>query len=491
MGYRKNWVIYICIMVFFAFIILLNFGIHIKRTKEFNQQIINIDETNNQENDITFSFYPQHNNEISWTRTVNMNSNSVEMNACSYEGLFTNHSKVEISNWTMRLDFIEECYLNSSWNGIVEVHQNVDGEEKIQKIDLRYTDESDLTLEYIEDGDIFLFPMSKGDYLIYYPNKYAKEIPIVAIDDVPGKVGIGFIIYWDKSKPFVQPRYKIEYQRHKKYFKGTEATIFIITGILWIISIVTGLAVYVTTYMSKEKIRKEIEKRESEKKITEKMLDELIKALAYSIDVKDKYTHGHSERVAAYSLKLAKLMNLPHKDCKEIFYAGLVHDVGKIGIPEKIINKQGKLTDVEYEIIKTHTENGAGILKHITDMPYLAIGAKYHHERYDGKGYPCHLKGDEISLLARIVAVADSYDAMTSHRSYRDMLSQKEVREEIVNGMGTQFDPVVAQKMIMLIDEDKDFSMRQKQDENYVLIDEIKTEEYWEGYYPVEEVYEN
>ena len=141
---------------------------------------------------------------------------------------------------------------------------------------------------------------------------------------------------------------------------------------------------------------------------------------------------------------------------------GLLHDVGKIGIPEAIINKPGKLTDEEFEKIKTHPALGAGILKNITEFPKLAVGARWHHERYDGKGYPDGIAGEDIPTEARIIAVADAYDAMSSRRSYRDVLKQDFIRGEILKGKGTQFDPAFADIMLALIDADADYQMREK-----------------------------
>ena len=185
-------------------------------------------------------------------------------------------------------------------------------------------------------------------------------------------------------------------------------------------------------------------------------------ALAGAIDAKDKYTHGHSRRVAEYSQKIAEHAGFTESECEKIYFAGLLHDVGKIGIQDAIINKQGKLTDEEYAAIKEHPESGKAILEKINKLPYLSIGANYHHERYDGKGYPEGLKGEDIPEMARIIAVADAYDAMTSKRSYRHPLPQETVREEIVKGIETQFDPHFAKIMLHLIDEDAKYQMREK-----------------------------
>ena len=138
---------------------------------------------------------------------------------------------------------------------------------------------------------------------------------------------------------------------------------------------------------------------------------------------------------------------------------GLLHDVGKIGIPDSVINKPGRLTEEEYDVIKTHSVIGSQILSKTTEMPRMAVGAHWHHERFDGTGYPDGLAGHDIPEEARILAVADAYDAMTSRRSYRDALPQDVVRKEIEDEKGKQFDPEFADIMLKMIDEDKDFTL--------------------------------
>jgi len=193
----------------------------------------------------------------------------------------------------------------------------------------------------------------------------------------------------------------------------------------------------------------------------EKMFVQTVTALSEAVDAKDRYTSGHSKRVADYARMLAKRMGLSAEQQEEIYRAGLLHDIGKIRIPVEIINKAGKLTDEEYNIIKIHPVTGYNILRGIAGNDLIAIAAKYHHERYDGKGYPNGLAGETIPLVARILAVADTYDAMTSNRSYRKALPQDVVRSEIEKGRGTQFDPDIADIMLRVIDEDKQYTMRQ------------------------------
>ena len=196
-------------------------------------------------------------------------------------------------------------------------------------------------------------------------------------------------------------------------------------------------------------------------KKTEQMFLQTVTALSEAVDAKDRYTSGHSKRVAEYSRKIAQRMGKSPEEQDEIYRAGLLHDVGKIRIPEDIINKPGKLTDEEFNTIKIHPITGYNILRGIAEDSSIATTAKHHHERYDGKGYPNGLKGEEIPETARILGVADSYDAMASNRSYRDALPQDVVRGEIEKGRGTQFDPKIADVMLKMIDEDKEYRMKE------------------------------
>ncbi len=202
-----------------------------------------------------------------------------------------------------------------------------------------------------------------------------------------------------------------------------------------------------------------IEQHNNEK--VEALTMEVVSALAEAIDAKDTYTNGHSSRVAKYSRMIVTQLEYPETEQDEIYMMGLLHDVGKIGVPDDVINKPGRLTDEEFAIIKTHPVIGGKILGSIKENPRLAIGARWHHERYDGTGYPDGLSGESIPEEARIIAVADAYDAMTSRRSYRGIIPQNIVRSEIEKGIGTQFDPKFARIMLNLIDEDKDYTMKE------------------------------
>ncbi|MCR5432619.1 MAG: response regulator [Lachnospiraceae bacterium] len=193
-----------------------------------------------------------------------------------------------------------------------------------------------------------------------------------------------------------------------------------------------------------------------------KLFLHVVEALAKAIDAKDNYTNGHSGRVAAYAREISRRIGYNDEQQNAVYMMGLLHDVGKIGIPDAVINKPARLNDEEYEVIKTHPVLGAKILGVIKEMPSLANGARWHHERYGGGGYPDNLKGEDIPIEARMIAVADSYDAMTSHRSYRAPLPQDVVRSEIEKGKGTQFDPRFADIMLHMIDEDINYEMKEQ-----------------------------
>lgn len=173
----------------------------------------------------------------------------------------------------------------------------------------------------------------------------------------------------------------------------------------------------------------------------EKAYLESIETLRYTVDAKDSYTRGHSDRVSEFAVLIGKTLGLSEKDLKTLKIGGLFHDIGKIGVPDSILLKESKLTDDEYSEIKNHPSIGAHILSTATIFKNLIPIVKHHHERYDGHGYPGQLQGENIPYLARIATIADSFDAMTSRRSYRDSLPLDVVISEFERCKGTQFDP--------------------------------------------------
>lgn len=217
----------------------------------------------------------------------------------------------------------------------------------------------------------------------------------------------------------------------------------LIALIAWIAWVVTRI------YMGKAL---ESKNREVEHALEQVRLgNETILTIAKTVDAKDENTSQHSIRVSEYSLMIGKKLGYDDEECENLRKSALLHDIGKIGIPDSVLNKKGRLNDEEYEIMKSHVTRGGEILKNFTFIPHVQEGAMYHHERYDGKGYANGLKGEEIPEFARIIGVADAFDAMTANRVYRKQLEIGVVLDELRKGRGTQFDPRMTDIMLGLI----------------------------------------
>jgi HD-GYP domain-containing protein (c-di-GMP phosphodiesterase class II) len=208
-------------------------------------------------------------------------------------------------------------------------------------------------------------------------------------------------------------------------------------------------AVFLGFFVTKFNLRNYREKQKNDTRIILQSMNTFINF----IDAKDPYTRGHSRRVAMYAAEIAKRMHLSEDEILNIYYAGLLHDAGKISVPDAVLNKPGRLTDDERRQIQDHTIAGGKMLKQLSSLRGIRETALYHHERFDGLGYPEGLKGESIPLYARIVGVADSYDAMSSNRVYRRHLNKDEIIEEIQKGSGTQFDPAIVTYMVDMIND--------------------------------------
>ena len=186
----------------------------------------------------------------------------------------------------------------------------------------------------------------------------------------------------------------------------------------------------------------------------EKAYLESIQTLRYTVEAKDTYTRGHSDRVSEFAVLIGQKMGLSEAELKTLKIGGLFHDIGKIGIPDSILLKETKLSDDEYSEIKHHPSIGAHILSNATIFADIIPIVKYHHERYDGRGYPENLVGENIPLLARITSVADAFDAMSSRRTYRNNLEIEVIKEEIRKNRGTQFDPKAADIFLDILENE-------------------------------------
>ena len=202
-----------------------------------------------------------------------------------------------------------------------------------------------------------------------------------------------------------------------------------------------------------KRINEELE--DSKEQLEQAYLD-MVQTLRYTVEAKDTYTRGHSDRVSEYSVLIGEKLGLSEEQIKTLRIGGLFHDIGKIGIPDSILLKPGKLTDDEYSEIKNHPSIGAHILGSAKIFQDIIPIVKHHHEKYDGNGYPSRLKGEEIPYLARIAAVADTFDAMTSRRSYRGPIDIEQVKEEIKRCEGTQFDPQIAEVFLDILNNEFD-----------------------------------
>ena len=232
---------------------------------------------------------------------------------------------------------------------------------------------------------------------------------------------------------------------------------------------VVAVMTYYYMFFQSEIYKEDIfSKKLEQAKMADEFSLELITTLAGTIDAKDAYTKGHSQRVAAYSKEIARRLGKDEGFQKEIYCMGLLHDIGKIGIPDSIINKNGRLSEDEFTVMREHSVIGSNLLKDIKIKPNLFIGARWHHERCDGKGYPDGLRKRNIPIEARIIAVAEVYDAMSSSRSYRSLLPQSRIITQLEASRDTQLDSEIVTVMLQMIYEDPDYKMQQGS-ENYDL----------------------
>lgn len=244
------------------------------------------------------------------------------------------------------------------------------------------------------------------------------------------------------------------------YFVVSISGVFIGSGMIILLILCLIRTIRNIWKMESNKQKKEMDKHREQ---LEEISLQLMQTLSTTIEAKDEYTRGHSYRVAEYSALIARELNWDEDEIRNLKNAAYMHDIGKIGIPDNILNKPVKLTDEELGVIKEHTVIGAEILKNITLIDHVKEAARSHHERYDGRGYPDGLKGEEIPLYARIIAVADSFDAMKSRRIYRSPLDDQVVYNEIFQNRGTQFDPELADIFLKLLDEERVITEKERE----------------------------
>ena len=416
-------------------VLLVAFGVHCINVRNYNAKERVLKNKYEKQDEISVEI----NKGDSWTKT----DSKIEEGTCNgiiYETTIKNISPNSLKEWQAKFEIKQSCYLNQAWCGSVEIHQFRNGEEIVQKIEDLRDAEADLakgSLDYIIDSTgTWLISLEPGDYIIYYPDSgVGREYPLDSEEDTT----IGFIFYTTSDEMDLSA-FSINYNLHAKCFSGTKGDMFIGAFVLMAVLLI-GLVTVLTV----------IAQYERQLQTKEKVIKEAFEVFSNFVDAKDPYTHGHSDRVAEYSEKIAEKIGMNKQDCENVYWIAKLHDIGKCYVPDSILNKPSRLTDEEFAQIKMHTVKGAEMVKDFSSIPGISDGAMYHHERYDGKGYPTGRRGTQIPLIARIICVADSYDAMNSDRIYRKKLSREEILKELQDGKGTQFDPEIVQAFIELL----------------------------------------
>jgi hypothetical protein len=310
-----------------------------------------------------------------------------------FDGVVTNDLNFPIDNWTVTVVLPAEAIIDSSWNG---TYENNNGQ------------------------------------IIVTPDENVREIP------GKSKKTFGFVIY--TTRPVELNQFIITGTVHKSI---EDFMLF------WILVVVMFVCVIIQVVYVVMSIR--IRRLEREQQQNEAIISQTMNTFAEFIDAKDPYTRGHSARVSFYSKEIAGRMKMSEEEIKKLGYIALMHDCGKMGIPDKVLKKTSRLDPEERKIIESHTTIGGRMLEKFTAIDGIRDGAMYHHERYDGKGYPEGRKGEEIPLYARIIGIADAFDAMNSDRCYRKHLSREVILRELEENKGIQFDPDLAEYMIEMI----------------------------------------
>ena len=325
--------------------------------------------------------------------------NDSGFHANQYDAKLYNNTFNNVKDWSITLKLPNNAKVNDSWN--ISIYENDDGTVTIINTPNQGFNDIIEPKEFITFGFI-LFSNSDEEITDFV----VKATPEAKITDYP--------LY------------------------------YILLAMIFINIVFVSINIAVVIKDHQYKVRTEHDR---------KIIIQSMKTFTNFIDAKDKYTRGHSIRVGFYTKKIAERMDFDEDELDNIYYIALLHDVGKINISDAILNKPGKLDDEERDIIKTHTTNGAQILKDFSSVPNIVEGARYHHERYDGKGYPEGLSGEQIPLVARIIGVADAFDAMNSDRCYRKAYPMEKIVNELKEGAGKQFDPEVVKVMLELIEE--------------------------------------
>lgn len=317
------------------------------------------------------------------------------VSGAQYDGVIANNLKKNIHDWELIVYLPQEGIIDSSWNGI-------------------YTE---------ENNSIRIKPLDYNNL-------------IVSGDEQP----FGFVFYskseLDITRFSLTGHYQVVPQQYTFFW------VMIVLSILWVLALITYIGLCIKMHkLEKQRIK------------DQKIIAQAMMTIAQLVDAKDEYTKEHSLRVALYAAEIGRRCGMKEEEVKNLKYIALVHDCGKVGVPDAILKKKGALTEEEREIINSHTVLGGHIMESFTSIEGIRDGALYHHERYDGTGYPNRLKGKKIPAYARIIGVADAYDAMSSDRCYRPRLPKEVIVEELCKNSGTQFDPEYVSHIIAMMED--------------------------------------
>lgn len=326
---------------------------------------------------------------------INDEGRAYQTVGAQYDGVIENGYASDIHNWQLVITLPEEGVLDSSWNGSYE---------------------------------------PEGNRIVLTPDENTSVIPA-------GKeTTFGFIMISEEILQF--SKFEFTGYRQTTYTQYALFWVIVVSGGLWVVGFLSYMVISI-------RMRAFERRRENDAKI----ITQTMKTFAGMIDAKDPYTKGHSARVSLYAQELGKRIGMSKEEIRNLGYIGLMHDCGKIGVPDHVLTKPSKLDPEERKIVEEHTTRGGYVLENFTAIDGIRDGALYHHERYDGKGYPTGLKGSDIPLCARIICVADAYDAMNSDRCYRPRMPREKIVKELDDNAGKQFDPDVVAHMLSMIRE--------------------------------------
>lgn len=420
-------------------IIIISFVFHVIQVNKFNQQE-RYDTPDTVSMDVTTDIHPRGLLTDSWEK--NDAFENMIINGKIYETTITNNSKCLLTDWQLRVNVKESCWLNNAWNGTMEIHQFINGTEKVQTLDLRDYNVGDITLDYYLAGQDLLIPLNSGDYFIYHPKTGSDsgEVPIKSTSELSGQSNIGFILYSLTGENDLSD-FVMTYHLTKSYFSGTAGMTYMILIPVWILLMaVSAVIAWIVLGF------------ESTMNYQSQVIDDMFTICSNLADEKDYYHKDHSPRVAKYAKKIAEAMGMDKHDCNVVYYGALLHNVGNYAVPERILGKSTKLTDEDEKIVQIHTIKGAKLLENVKIIQLAPEAALYHHERFDGKGYPMGKKGEEIPLIARIIAVADAYDDISHDREYRKKYNREEMKLFFRDNSGTWFDPFIVDVFLRIID---------------------------------------